>query len=563
MTESERPKFEGSFWLDDWHVVPDSGRLVRQGAEVRLEPKVMSLLVLLSNNAGDVMSREAIEYEVWKDVVVGYDALASSIIKLRKALGDNSREPRYIETVSKKGYRLIAQVSRAQPPVMNSRIEAPQRKKNLLLLSGLILLGVIVVTYALIRFFKQDFNHVPDSATAARPEALMVMPFANLGDDPSQEYFSEGITEDLITDLSQYSRLKVISHRTTLSYKNRDVSLKTLPDELGVRYVVEGSTRKDGNRVRINVQLIDALSGVNLWAERYDREIVGLFNLQDEVRKKIVSALKITLTEEERHREQKRYTNSIEAYDYFLQGQSQLVRRGSASDNDLAQQFMKKAIDIDPQFARAHAALALIYADAYRFDWMGDADRSRRLALASGQRALDLDPNLPQANWIMGYVYLFLFEDHAKALKITQRAIELSPENPDAINTLAVINAFGDDPQKAVLQMQELMQKNKSYSAMVPSVLGLAQMRLGHYSEALAALDNALMINPSRIPAMTLKAVVLYRMGKADDAEFLIDDLYNMHPDFDVNSWAAHQPFKDKAIAKDMLEDILKAGARR
>ncbi len=563
MTESDMPNFEGPFRLDDWYVDPAAGRISRQGAEVRLEPKVMALLVLLAKHAGEVMSREAIEAEIWKDVVVGYDALASTVIKLRKALGDSSRQPRYIETVSKKGYRLIAPVRDTHSAETQGVPSAPFRESRKYKLPALAATGVLVLLFVLIAFLKHDEPHQPEQPPPAQQAALMVLPFTNLSDDPQQEYFSDGITQDLIIDLSRYSRLKVISQRTTFSYKTRTIDLKTLSGELGVQYVVEGSIRRDGKHIRVNVQLIDTQSGINLWAERYDRQATGLFDVQDEVRKKIVNALEITLTEEERHREQKRYTNSFEAYDYFLRGQAQLVRRASARDNNLSKEFMQNAIEIDPGFARAHAALALIYADTYRFDWTDRPAQTRQLALKSGQRAIELDPHSPQAYWIMGYIYLFLFEDHSKAIEMSERSLELNPDNSDALTMLAVTHAFGDNPQKARLLMQELMHKNRYYSAMVPSVLGLANLRTGNYAEALSAYNQSLLINPSRIQGNAAKAVVLYRMGNIDDAEFQIAELYNLHPDFDLDVWAARQPFKDKSYIKGMVEDLERAGARK
>ena len=561
MTAVDTTEIKGSFWLDDWYVDPDSRRLTRQGAEIQLEPKVMALLILLVAHRGEVLSRETIEAEIWKDVVVGYDALASTVIKLRKALGDNSRQPRYIETVSKKGYRLIAPVQQstsAAPPVTEAQ---PQAKSKILARYSLTIVVMLAFFVAALHFFKQEPTQPQKAEAKPHLAALVVLPFTNLSDDPQQEYFSDGITEDLIIDLSRYSRLKVISQRTTFSYKTRSIDLKTLSNELGIQYIVEGSVRRDGNHIRINVQLIDAKSGINLWSERYDREAAGLFNVQDEVRKKIVSALEITLTEEERLHEQKRYTDSFEAYDYFLRGQAQLVRRASANDNNLSKEFMQKAISIDPGFARAYAALALIYADAYRFDWSDNPEETKRLALKNGQLAIELAPQSPQAYWIMGYIYLFLFEDHNKAIEMSSRSIELSPDNPDAITMLAVTYTFGDDPQKAKLLMQEVMQKNKHYSAMVPSVLGLANLRLGNYAEALNAYNTSLLINPSRIQGNTARAVVLYRMGNVDDAEFQVDELYTLHPDFDLTIWARRQPYINKQILDDMIKDLKAAGA--
>lgn len=542
-----------AFWLDDWHVDPAAGRISRQGAEVRLEPRVMSVLVLLAAKPGVVMSREAIETEVWKGMVVGYDALASTIIKLRKALGDDSRQPRYVETVSKKGYRLIAPVHSSDASGMPvAETIARQRFHSQWLFAAAVLLLGSVATLAL-------WQHQVTADNNNKP-ALVVLPFTNLSDNPQQDYFSDGITEDLIIDLSRYSGLSVISPRTTFSFKTRTVDLQMLADELGVRYVVEGSVRLDEKHLRINVQLIEARSGVYLWTQRYDREVSGLFDVQDEVRQKIVNALEITLTRKEQARLQQRYTNSFEAYDLFLRGQAMLVRRSSQAANNQAMDLMQQAIAIDPGFARAHAALALIYADAYRFDWTDEPQQTRLLALQSGRRAIEIDSELPQAYWIMGYIQLFLYQNHEQAVAMAERSLQLHPSDADAVNLLAVAYAFGDEPQKARLLTQELMQNNQYYSAMVPSVLALANLRLGHYEEALEAYDRSLMINPARLQGNVFKIVALYRMGRISDAEFQVDELYNLHPNFKLSVWIKRQPFKDQAFADGLVTDLVDAG---
>jgi len=546
-----------SFYLGDWLVEPDVGRISRADAEVRLEPRVMSVLLLLAAHPGQVMSREAIEAAVWKDVVVGYDALASTIIKLRRALGDDSRHPRYIETVSKKGYRLIAPVHDA--PATDTTSRQPKAESKPSYSRVITAISALLILFGLIGFYWHALSTNTQTAKTA-PHGLVVLPFTYLGDNPQQDYFSDGITEDLIIDLSRYSGLTVISPRTSFSFKTRTVDLKTLATELGIRYVVEGSVRLDGTHLRVNVQLIDASSGIYLWAERYDREVSGLFDVQDEVRQKIISALEITLTKEERARQQQRYTNSFEAYDLFLRGQALLVRRASRAENEQAMTLMQRAIDIDPAFARAHTALALIHADAYRFDWSDDPEQTRRLALLSGQRAIELDDQSPQAYWIMGYIYLFLYEDHGRAIDMAGHALVLNPTDSDAVTLLAVSHAYGDNPQKAKLLIQQLMQNNRYFSAMVPSVLALANLRLGHYAEALSAYNKSLLINPSRLQGNVFKVVVLYRMGRIDDAQFQVDELYALHPNFKLSVWITRQPFKDKQFAQALVDDLQQAG---
>jgi TolB-like protein/DNA-binding winged helix-turn-helix (wHTH) protein/cytochrome c-type biogenesis protein CcmH/NrfG len=566
MDKSDTLNFDSPFWVGDWFVNPKTGRIIREGAEVKLEPKAMTVLVLLAQHSGEVLSRQYLEEHAWPGMVVSYDALSSCIIKLRKALDDDSRQPRYIETVSKKGYRLIAPVKSGDEPLHVAEAIHQQYRHKLTMGWTPIIAGVAVLLALFFLRYQLESPSTPDNhpATPGSSEqiSLVVLPFANRNDDPKQEYFSDGITDDLINDLSQLSGLHVIARRSAYIYKQRHTDIQTIARELGVNYVLDGDVRRGNNRVRLNVQLIDADTGVNIWAQRFDRQVEDIFQVQDDIRRNIIEALSITLTKEERNRTQRRYTDSFAAYDLFLQGQAKLVTRASARDSHVAQQLMEQAIKLDPNFARAYAALALIHADAFRFDWSEDPEETRQLALQIGKRAVELDPQSPQAQWILGYIYLFLFEEHTKAIEAATRATKLAPSDMDAFTVLAVTYAFGDDPAKARLIIQELMERNPRYSALVPSVLGLANFRLGKLNESLDAYDKSLLINPSRIQGNIYKAVVLYRMGREGDAEFQLDELLTLHPDFNVQVWAARQPFKDKTIIKGMLADLARLGVK-
>jgi TolB-like protein len=506
-----------------------------------------------------------LEEAVSPGIVVSYDALSGTIIKLRRALGDDSRNPTYLETISKKGYRLLAPVSTIGSGTQGAGSpESPLRRMPfwskthtaIVVVGLLIALGLVLVSVSTDR----DQALVSPTGTADKT-SIAVLPFHNLNQDPAQEYFSDGITDDLINDLSGYSNLHVVARRSAYIYKRRDLDIQTIARELGVKYVVDGSLRRNEGMLRLNVQLIDAADGTNLWSQRFDQQVSDIFAVQDHIRKQIIDKLSIALTNEERARTRRRYTDSFEAYDLFLQGQARLVTRASAEDSQAAQALMEQAITLDPGFARAHAALALIYADAWRFDWSDDPERTRKLALQIGTRAVELDPQSPQAYWILGYIDLFCFEQHEKALEAARRSLELLPDNPDGLTVMAVTLAFGDDPQRARLLMQELMQRNKRYSALVPSVLGLANFRLGSFSEALAAYDESLLINPSRAQGNAYRALTLYRMGNLDEAEFQVDVLYSLHPSFDVRKWAARQPIVDKTYLQGMVEDLVAAGA--
>jgi len=570
-----------TFMIGDWHVDPATVRVFRGNEEVKLEPKVMDVLAYMASRPGELITREDLEQNVWTGTIVGYDALSHTISKLREALQDDSRNPRYIQTIPKRGYRLVASVTAAEEPLAgtepanneftgnrsvdeeaSSSTRAGSGSLVTSFMSGKLIGLVSAVVLVLVAAYY--YINVPDRQTAKAvtvpgdTPAIVVLPFINLSKDPAQEYFSDGITDDLIIELSGYANLRVVARRSAYLYKNRQKDMQGIARDLGADYVLDGSVRRDGKNIRVNVQLVNATDGSNIWAQQFNKEVTDLFKVQDEIRVSIVNALSIALTREEQAKERRYYTSSFEAYDLFLRGQSKLVTRASAADNREAQVLLEQATELDPSFARAHAALALSHADAFRFGWATDPERTRRTALELVQRAVSLDDQLPQAYWVLGYVQLFLYEQHDKAIKSARRSLELAPNNLDAQTVLAVTYVFGGEPRKARLLMEEQMHRNKHYSSQVPSIVGLASLVLGDNERALSAYNESLLINASRVQGLATKAVVLYRMGKEDEAEFQVYQLFAQHPDFRADVWAARQPFKDKSIGKRLQDDLEK-----
>lgn len=562
----------GPFRVGDWWVEPETGLLRRGDEEARLEPRVMDLLVCLASRPGEVMSREELETRVWAGMIVGYDSLSSAIIKLRKALGDNSRSPSYIATVSKRGYQLIATVSPPETPEPEPEPESgpeptPQGRTTPaptrpVVMPARLMAGLAVVLVLLAALWLGTRTSEDRSTKPVHRVSLVVLPFYGAEKEAGQEYFSDGITDDLISDLSRYSALDVVARRTAYVYKSRRADIQTIAEELGVQYVVDGDVRRDGEHVRLNVQLVDAASGMNVWAQRFDREADHIFEVQDDIRANILRAMSVQLSSEEQKRAARRDTSSFAAYDLFLQGQAALVTRASAADSHRAQRLMEQAIQLDPSYARAYAALALIHADAYRFGWSEDPETTRELALKTGQRAVELDADSHQARWILGYIYLFLFADHERAITLARQASELAPRDLDAATLLAVTYAFNNTPEQAHRIITDIMADNDQYSSMVPSVLGLSNLLMGRLEDALKAYDQSLLINPSRIQGNAYRAVILYRMGNKDDAEFQVEQLYALHPNFDLQLWSERQPFKDQHIIKQLKKDLVAAGVK-
>jgi adenylate cyclase len=357
----------------------------------------------------------------------------------------------------------------------------------------------------------------PASRTLSLPDkpSIAVLPFANLSGDPEQEYFSSGITEDLITDLSKLSGLFVISRNSVFLYKNKAIKPEQVSQELGVRYVLEGSVRKVGSRVRITAQLVDATNGYHLWAERYDRELQDIFAVQDEVTRKIVTALQITLTEGEQKRPRRPPTSNLEAYEHLLRGLECYWHR-TKEMNAQARRMFKRATELDPDFAMAHAWLGRAYMVEWMFQWDEDPQTLEH-AFAQAQRAVALDDALPVAHQTLAYVFL-LRKQFAQALSEAERAVALDPNDADAWNTLGEMLSCTGRPQEAIGLVEKAMRLNPHYPASYLFALGQAQHLAGRYEEAILAFRRLLTRNPDHLHGRFFLALAYNEVGRTEEA---------------------------------------------
>jgi adenylate cyclase len=572
MNEDQQPAHNSDpnrpFRVGDWLVEPAVGCVTRDGRSVKLEPKVMDLLVYLARRPAKVLPREELEDAIWAGTVVGYDALTSAIIKLRKAFDDDSRHPWLIETVPKRGYRLIAPVNDADPatspePVTEPGAESPPEARPLSagpgrrrLARAALAAAAVVLASLVVAWFALDRTS-PD-VVPAPAASIAVLPFANLSGDPDFEYFSDGITEDIITDLSKVSSLLVIARNSAFAYKDQPLSLKSVAEALRVRYVLEGSVRRSGDTIRINAKLIDAATGSHLWVERYDRHIQDIFAVQDDVTHNIVSALALTLTDEENKRVARRYTHSVAAYDLFLRGQS-FYARSTEQDNARARELYMRAIEIDPAFARAHAAVALTHTEDFRHGWGSDPARSISQAVARAKQAVALDDSIPQTWWTLGYVYVSNRQNKEGATA-AERAIALDPNNADAKTTLAYARVYQNRPQDAIALVSKAMQLNPRYPSQYPSILGRAYYHLGQYEQAAETLRQAVELNPNRTPARLYLLLSYVALGKLDEASWEGSEILVNDPGFSVATVDQILPVSDPRELARMRDDLRRAG---
>ena len=540
------------FQIGDWRVEPDTGRLIKDGRSIKLEPKVMDLLIYLTQQPRRVLAREELEQAIWAGTVVGYDALTSAIIKLRKAFGDDPHRPWLIETVAKKGYRLIAPVTE-----LDSTLPAPmpgpvvQRRRLL----GATALAILAVVGLAIGWFVLDRL----GSRTARVPSIAVLPFTKLGDDPKLAYFSDGVREDIITDLSKLSGLQVIAHNPVFASPEQPLPIKSVAETLDVRYVLEGSVRRSGDDIRITAKLIDIETGAHLWAEGYNRRMRELFTVQDDVTRNIVTALALTLTDEEKEYVARRDTRSVEAYDLFLQGQVRYARN-LRDDNVNARNYFLRALALDTDFTRAHGALALTHADDFRFSWSQDPAASANAALHHAERAVALDARSPQAHWVLGYVHLYVRRDHTAALKMGTRATVLDPNHADSHALLAVSQLYAGDTQASVRHIERAMQLSPIQSARYRSVLGFAHYFAGRHDQARVVLEQALEQNPARLLPQLYLAATLSQLGKLDEARWLTDTIRTEHPEFKLQRWAETQPLANQTQRRKILDDLRRTG---
>jgi adenylate cyclase len=401
----------------------------------------------------------------------------------------------------------------------------------------------------------------PTAAPApALPEkpSIAVLPFQNMSGDPEQEYFADGMTEDLITDLSKVSGLFVIARNSSFVYKGRPVKVQEIGRDLGVRFVLEGGIRKAGNRVRITAQLIDAGSGGHLWAERFDRDLTDIFATQDEVVEKIVGALAVTLTQSEEQRLRRRDTGNVEAYESWLRAR-ELLTRGTRESVVQARAMYRRAIEIDRNFAAPHAGLALAAISDYVSDWALDPAQALDEAERWARRAVELNDQEPVSHMALGNVLLWR-RDLEGALAEFRRMIALDPNFAQGHAATGLALMYAGRAAEALEPIAMAMRLDPHYSPIVLHFLAQANFSLGEYEAAARQLVDRIARNPSTDASRMLLASCYGHLGRAEDARAAWAKLLEVNPDFSLMQRARVLPYKDAGDFQRIAEGLAKAG---
>lgn len=710
------------FTIADCLVEPESNSISRGGEVLRLEPKAMQVLVHLSVRAGHVVPRAELEEEVWAGMVVGPDALTNAIIKLRKALGDDARSARFIETIPKTGYRLIAPVRALAEdktePALERKLAAilyadvagysrltgeDEERTHRTLSTHLDLFANVIKTHkgsvvhyagdAVLAEFEtvtealsgavevqrelraheealdgapavqfriginvgevivdrddiygdgvnvaarlegladpggicisesvraavgnklpldyeslgeQSVKNIADpvrayrvlfypSSQRAKPRArravtavavvagvgvlvlaanilwqplispmdrtveqsgvaapitdkpaIAVLPFANVNVNPEEEYFADGMTDDLITDLSKISGLYVIARNSVFAYKNRPINVSDVGRELGAQYILEGSIRRAEDRVRINVQLIDAASGRHLWAERFDRRYQDFFSLQNDVIAQVVSAVSVTLTDTEQTRIERPPTTSLEAYDYYLRAEQAGYIGDSTGLRDTMSLY-EKAIALDPEFAEAHAGLARAAVEIWRQDineLMPGAE-ARARAYESAERALEIDPANGRAYSVLAILQLAQGH-HDAAIASARRAVALRPGDAEAHLDLGLVLAYAGEPEQGLAAVETALRLNPKPTPDALLYSGVVYFLDEQYQRSIDAFSKVRPVRENSETLSTYLAAAHAQLNQIDEARTAIQGLIDIFPVLSLEYYRARDSY--------------------
>jgi TolB-like protein/DNA-binding winged helix-turn-helix (wHTH) protein/Flp pilus assembly protein TadD len=530
---------QATFVIAGWTVEPAALRISREDETVKLEPKVMAVLEYLAARAGTVVSRQELEEKVWAGTVVGYDAISNAIIKLRKAFGDSAQNATIIETIPKTGYRLIASVTptddkdasaaafQAEPNSSDDAQAPPTRQtalNRLTFFDWRISAYFMILVMVAVAFWLEPWRTQVEPASIEQMQlplpdkpSIAVLPFANLSADPEQEYFVDGMTEDLIIDLSKLSGLFVVARNSVFFYKNKKARIRDVAEALGVRYVFEGSVRLAGVRVRINAQLIDALSGDHVWAETYDGVLGDVFDIQDKITQRIVNALEISLTHQEQINKAEIETKVPKAYEAFLRGWER-YRLGTPEDLVKAIPQFEKALALDPNYARASSALASTYWTILSHGWRRHLNlRSTEIITNVRQHlAKAMERPTPLTYQLASERAAVLYPKAAVALAEAERAIALDANDPAGHLAMAAALINDGRSTEAVESIRMAMRLDPLYPTKYLALLGQAQFAAGRYEQAAETFELAAERNPDNDWTAVYLAATYGQLGRKD-----------------------------------------------
>ena len=521
------------YLFEDYALDTERRELRRGDAPVAIEPKVFDLLAYVIENRERVVSRDDLIAHVWGGRIVSEAALARCINGARSAIGDSGEAQRLIKTLPRKGLRFVGGVREEQAPSGSTADAAAGTERT-----------------------------APTLALPDRP-SIAVLPLHNLSGDKGQDYFSDGITEDILTELSRFSELFVIARNSSFQYKGKAVDVRQVGRELGVRYVLQGSIRRGGDRVRISVQLADAVTGAQRWAERYDRQLGDVFAVQDEVACTIVAILAAHVNKAEIERTLNKAPETWQAYDYYLRAadkRASFLSSLKAAELYEGRRLLEQSLAIDPNYARAYARLAGTHLGALVNAVDGDylnplaLDRAHQLA----RKAVQLDSNLPDAHAALGLALLRRHE-HEAAIAEFERAMALNPNFTH--QAFSEVLVYAGDSARAIEAVERHMRLDPFYMPQAPLWLGFAHYMLKQYLQALPPLREYVSRAPNFRGGHACLAATYAQLGKLEEARAEAAEVLRIEPTWTIEGTQARlSPFKSTQDAEHYFDGLRKAG---
>ena len=464
-----------------------------------------------------------------------------------------------------------AQIEPEAAPSKLGEEKKPGRKRLSKAALGIIAVVVIAGAVTLYQFLLRPSPSKTEGASKEKmafplPDvpSIAVLPFVNMSEDPKQEFLCDGFTENIITALSKVPRLFVISRQSTFFYKGKPVKVKQVSEELGVRYVLEGSLQRSGDRLRINAQLIDALTGNHLWAERYDRDLKDIFALQDEITMKILTAIRVKLTEGERASSAEKYYRGKQGLECYLKltEASGIRQRWNIEDNNLARRMIEEAIAMCPENPMGYIALGWVY----HYDYSLGNTKTPRQTIEKGielaQKALAMDDSIPGAHVILCYLYLDK-GDNDKAIAEAERAVALNPGDWSALNTYANSLRAAGRPEEAIPFYQKAIRLTPFGASVLYRDYGGALRITSRFEEAVSAYKKAIQIAPDNIVAHLSLAAAYIMMGREKDARAEAAEVLRINPKFSLDNYAKIlPPARDQSRRDEYINALRKAGLK-
>ena len=484
--------------VGEWIVHPALDSISRGTETQKLEPRAMRLLMCLANSSGEVVSVDRLLTEAWAGVVVEPASVYQAVSQLRKILGDVDPQPTYIATVPRKGYRLIASVRRGIAPADTPEARVMQRNtatpRRVWFVAGAFVVLALAAAYFLgdkAWLSKHTTGKTPVDSVVVSDKSIAVLPFVDMSENKDQEYFSDGMSEELINMLTKVPDLRVPARTSSFYFKGKQATIADIARALGVAHVLEGSVRKSGNTVRITAQLIRVDNGYHAWSETYDRKLDDIFKIQDEIADAVVTALKVQLNEESTAARGHGTTNP-EAYNAYLLGR-QLYMQGTVPTWRQAIEAYQKAIGLDPHYADAYADLAV--SEYYVADQTGDP-ALWKLAEQAAQKAIDLDPRLATGYSVRGNLRYLHRHDWVGAESDLKQALALEPTNSRVLSRYGNLLSYFGRTEEATAMLQRAIEQDPLESTNWQE-LGIALSESGDHAGAYDAFRHALAIRPA------------------------------------------------------------------